>query len=151
MGLGAIRYSILKQSIGKDIIFDPEKSLSFEGDSGPYLQYAYVRTHAILEKAEREGILPNAEGQSSDNELPLERLIYRFPDIVERAAEERAPQLIATYLVDLAGEFSKYYAKNKIVDKNDAGSPYKLALADAVRWTLKNGLYLLGIQTPVRM
>lgn len=151
IALAAIRYSILKQSIGRDIIFDPEKSLSFEGDSGPYLQYTYVRARSVLEKANAEGLVGDAEAVSSDNELPLERLIYRFPHIVERAARDFSPQYIATYLIELSSAFNSYYAQNKIVDAKDPSSPYKIALTDAVKWTLKNGLYLLAIQAPTRM
>lgn len=151
VGLAAIKYSILRQSIGKDIIFDPDSALSFEGDSGPYLQYACVRAHSVLEKAEAEGLKPDPEAVSGNEDLPLERMIYRFPEIVERAGDDFAPQYIATYLIELAGEFNSYYAKNKIIDKKDKKSPYRLALTDAVRWILKNGLYLLGIQAPTRM
>jgi arginyl-tRNA synthetase len=151
VGLAAIRYSILKQSLGRDIIFDQERSLSFDGDSGPYLQYTYVRARSILEKAQNEGIKANPAALSTDNELPLERLIYRFPYIVERAGKDYAPQYIATYLIELAGTFNAYYAENKIVDKKDPSSAYKVALTNAVRWTMKNGLYLLGIQVPTRM
>jgi arginyl-tRNA synthetase len=151
VGVAAIKYSILKQSIGKDIIFDPEKSLSFEGDSGPYLQYTYVRARAVLEKAQKEGVKGDAKAPSSDNELPLERVVYRFTHVVERAARDYAPQYIATYLIELAGAFNAYYAKNKIVDPKDEGSAYRVALTEAVKWTLKNGLYLLGMQSPTRM
>ncbi|MCC2631173.1 MAG: hypothetical protein K0S38_982, partial [Candidatus Paceibacter sp.] len=72
VGVAAIKYSILKQSVGKDVIFDPERSLSFDGDSGPYLQYTYVRARSIVEKAHNEKIEPNPAGLSTDNELPLE-------------------------------------------------------------------------------
>jgi arginyl-tRNA synthetase len=151
VSLAAIKYSILKQSIGRDIIFDPEKSLSFEGDSGPYLQYTYVRARSILEKAQQEGVVGDAAAQSTDTELPLERLLYRFPHIVERAGRDFAPQYIATYLIELAGTFNSYYAQNKIVDLKDPHSRYRVALTQAVMWTMKNGLYLLGIQAPNRM
>ena len=151
VGRAAIKYSILKQSIGKDIIFDPERSLSFEGDSGPYLQYSYVRAKSILEKADKEKVSADPQGVSTDAELPLERLLYRFPNVVERAGKEFAPQYIATYLTELAATFNSYYASNKIVDKADPSSAYKIALTTGVQWTLKNGLYLLGIEVPKKM
>src|SRR5205085_978599 len=95
VALAAIRYSILKQSIGKDIIFDEEKSISFEGDSGPYLQYTYVRSQSVLEKAKEAGI-SSEEGKLE--KLPeFARNLYRFPEIVERAADDFAPNYIATY------------------------------------------------------
>jgi arginyl-tRNA synthetase len=151
VSIAAIKYSILKQTIGKDIVFDADRSLSFDGDSGPYLQYTYVRARSILEKAQSLGIKQNIEADSTDAELSLERLIYRFPHVVERSGREYAPHYIATYLIELAGAFNSYYAENKIVDEKDLASPYKIALTDAVKWTLKNGLFLLGIQVPTRM
>ncbi len=150
VAIGAIKYSILKQTVGRDIIFDPNKSLSFEGDSGPYLQYAYVRTESILRKAKEEGIKADPAARSTDNETELERIVSRFPEVVERAAREMAPSFIATYLIELAGEFNSYYAKNVIVDNNDT-SPYRVALAKAVGTVLKNGLNLLGIKAPEKM
>ncbi len=151
VGRAAVKYSILKQSIGKDIIFNPEQSLSFEGDSGPYLQYSYVRARSVLEKADKEHIAADPQALSTDAELPLERMLYRFPSVAERSAREFAPQYIATYLTELAAAFNSYYASNKIVNSKDPGSPYKVALTTGVLWTLKNGLYLLGIEVPKRM
>ncbi len=153
VAIAAIKYSILKQGIGKDIIFDFEKSLSFEGDSGPYLQYAYVRAKSILAKAEKEGIKPSTKNVAqSDQEISdVERLVYRFPEIVVRAGSEYSPNTIATYLIELSGAFNSYYAKNKIVDPKDPTSPYKVAITEAVSWIIKDGLHLLGIQVPEKM
>jgi arginyl-tRNA synthetase len=152
IAVAAIKYSILKQSTGKDIIFDQEKSLSFEGDSGPYLQYTYVRAKSILAKAKDAEIEGNTKIKSEEGKIfGVERLLYQFPEIVERTAEEKAPNYIATYLINLAAEFNKYYAKNKIVDPKDEESAYRVALTEAVSWTLKNGLWLLGIEVPEKM
>ncbi|MBX4198143.1 arginine--tRNA ligase [Candidatus Parcubacteria bacterium] len=151
ISVAALKYSILRQSIGKDIIFDPEKSLSFEGDSGPYLQYAYIRTKSILAKAKEQGISAKVADATDVKLTELEKTLYRFPEIIERASEDYAPQYIATYLIDLAGTFNAYYAKNKIIDTEDTHSPHRVALTEAVGWILKNGLYLLGIQVPEKM
>ncbi len=151
VALAAIKYSILKQSVGKDIIFDPEKSISFEGDSGPYLQYTYVRGKSILAKAKAAGITGKITKEVPGKISLLERKLHVFPEIVERAATDFAPNYIATYLIELAGEFNAYYAKNKIVDEKDALSPYKLALTEATTFVLKNGMYLLGFDAPDKM
>jgi arginyl-tRNA synthetase len=152
VSLAAIKYSILRQSIGKDIIFDPEKSISFEGDSGPYLQYAYVRARSILAKAHDEKISSDSKARAEKSDVSLvERLLLRFPEIVERSAVEYSPSSIATYLIQLAGEYNSYYAKNKIVDAKDPESPYRIALTEAVSWVIKNGLHLLGIKAPEKM
>ncbi len=152
VAVGAIKYSILKSTSGKDIIFDFEKSISFEGNSGPYLQYTYARAKSILEKAKVESIKKWVSDTHQNNEiLEIEKLLYRFPEVVERAGEEYQPHYIATYLFELAQAFNSYYGNNKIVDKNDENSPFKVALSEAVAHTIRNGLYLLGIEAPNRL
>lgn len=81
----------------------------------------------------------------------LEKLLYRFPEVVERAGEEYSPHYIATYLIELASSFNNFYGQGKIVDKMDINSPYKVALTEAFSIVLKNGLNLLGIQAPEKM
>ncbi|MEK7150379.1 MAG: arginine--tRNA ligase, partial [Patescibacteria group bacterium] len=138
VSIGAIKYSILKSAIGGDVVYDFEKSISFEGDSGPYLQYSYARAKSVLEKAEREGIKMSV-GETMTETLELEKLLYRFSEIVERAGKEYSPHYIASYLIELAGSFNSFYAKHKIVDKEDETSPYKVAIATAFATTMKNG------------
>lgn len=150
VSIGAIKYSILKHTVGGDIIYDFEKSISFEGDSGPYLQYSCARAKSVLEKAKEEGIKASV-GKMMTETLELEKLLYRFSEIVERAGKEYSPHYIASYLIELAGSFNSFYAKHKIVDKEDETSPYKVAIATAFATTMKNGLKLLGIQAPERM
>jgi arginyl-tRNA synthetase len=150
VAIAAIKYSILKQGAGKNIVFNPEQSLSFEGDSGPYLQYSYVRALSVLKKASSFKL------QASSLEPPkevseLERLLYRFPEVIERAQNEYEPHYITTFLTELAAAFNGWYAKEQIVDVHDATSPYKVALAGAFATTMKNGLWLLGIQAPEKM
>ncbi len=150
IAIGAIKYSILRQAVGGDIIFDFDKSISFEGDSGPYLQYATVRANSLLKKA--EGVV------TSSDELPenwettnLERLLERFPSVVEKAGREYAPHHIVTHLIDLAGEFNSFYAQHKIIDASDTTSPYRLALTKAFVHVMISGLDLLGIKVPDMM
>ncbi|MCM2338858.1 MAG: arginine--tRNA ligase [Burkholderiales bacterium] len=155
VGVAALKYSILKQNIGGNIIYDFEKSISFEGDSGPYLQYSYARANSIVEKAKIENILPGfLFGDEKEIVLPpgeVEKLLYRFPEVVERAAREFGPHYISNYLIDLARAFNAYYGNTKIIDKDDLNSPYKIALTLAFANVIKNGLYLLGIRVPERM
>lgn len=150
VGVGAVKFSILKQAIGRDIIFDFGKSVSFEGDSGPYLQYAETRAVSVLEKAKESHLGNKFPSKGEENEI--EKLLYRFPEIVERAGREYAPHNIIVYLVGLAGTFNSYYAKNKIIDSaNPEVSAYRLALTKAFQTVMKNGLYLLGIKSPTKM
>jgi len=150
VAVSAIKYSILKQSIGGDIIFDFEKSISFEGDSGPYLQYSYARARSIVEKAQKEGITPNFDN-TMDDLTETERMLYRFPEIVERACIEDSSHYIASYLIELARGFNSFYGNNQIVDTKDKTSPYKVALTEAFANVMKRGLYLLGISAPEKM
>ncbi len=154
VAVAAIKYMVLRQGTGKNIVFDPEASLSFEGDSGPYLQYAHTRAVSVLKKAEAEHIVPSIMGESDSpiwETTELERLLVRFPSIVARAQRELEPHYVTTYLTELAGVFNSWYAHEKIVDPADPTSPYKVALTDAFRSTMKNGLHLLGIKAPERM
>jgi arginyl-tRNA synthetase len=127
-----------------------EKSISFEGDSGPYLQYAYTRAKSILAKAKIEKIKSDIR-KSSDIQKSLERFLYRFPEVFENAQNEYAPHHVLTYLTNLAQAFNSWYGNTKIVDPADPASAYKVALTEAFTIVLKNGLYILGIQAPEKM
>jgi arginyl-tRNA synthetase len=150
VAIGAIRYSILKQSIGSDIIYDFDKSISFEGDSGPYLQYSYTRAGSVLKKAKEEGIKPNFK-KVPNKITQLEKSISYFPEIVLQAQKSYEPHFLVLYLTELSGIFNNYYAKNKIVDKADEYSSYKVALTEAFTIVMKNGLWMLGIKTLEKM
>jgi len=150
VAIGAIKYSILKQSIGSDIIYDFDKSISFEGDSGPYLQYSYTRARSVLRKAKQEDIKPSFK-KASPEITQLEKTMSYFPEIVLKASQNYEPHFLVLYLTELASQFNNYYAKNKIVDKKDDLSPYKIAITEAFSIIMKNGLRLLGIETLRRM
>ena len=145
VAIGAIKYMILRQAPGSDIIFDEEKSLSLDGDSGPYLQYALVRAKKILAYGD------NGEGGTEVPAAPyaIERLILHYPEVAARAARELAPNLLTTYLTELASAWNAFYATEQIL-----GSPeeaHKQRAARAFHTTMTNGLSLLGIPAPERM
>ncbi len=147
IAVAAVKYTVLRSSVGSDIVFDSVVSISFEGDSGPYLQYSAVRANSVLEKS---------NGPAKVSKLPekvglLERLLVRFPDVVLRAAREFSPQQVAGYLISLAGAFNGFYNATQIIDEKDPLSPYKLALTKAFLNTMTEGLWLLGIKVPERM
>ncbi|MCI0597624.1 arginine--tRNA ligase [Candidatus Parcubacteria bacterium] len=144
VALAAIKYMILRAAPGGDIIFDPEKSLSLDGDSGPYLQYAYVRAKKIV-SYESEG----AGTEVPDEPYVIERILIRFPEVVLRAERERAPHYVTQYLTELASAWNSFYASEQVL-----GSPeeaYKQRVAKAFMNTMKNGLWLLGIPVPEKM
>lgn len=147
IALAALKYAIVRVSMGKNITFDMETSLALEGDTGPYLQYTYARARSILRKAD------GVEVSNERTALPvtdIERLLYRFEAVVARAANEREPHYIAHYLAELASTYNSWYATEQVLDGGDAQG-YKLALTQAVATTLKNGLWMLGIEAPEEM
>lgn len=150
ISIGAIKYSILKQSIGKDIIFDFDKSISFEGDSGPYLQYTYTRAKSILEKAKKENILRKTVALDWES-TEVEKLLVRFPEIVKYSYENHAPQLLVSYTTELSSAFNSLYGSTQIVDTEDENSPYKIAITVALMKVLENSLKIIGIKVPSRM
>ncbi len=150
VGIAAIKYQILRQAIGGDIIYDSEKSVSFEGDSGPYLQYACVRAGTILAKTKEAGI-PAKVKVLPQTVTTLEKMLVRFPEVVERSRLEYAPHHLTTYLTELAAEFNSYYAHNLIIDPKNPESSYRVALTKSFVEVMKNGLWLLGIKVPKRM
>ncbi len=143
IAVAAIKFEILKQAPGRDVIFDINKSVSLEGDSGPYLQYTYARAWSVLEKSAQQSDLADLEISEPA------RLLARYPDIAERAAETLAPQMLIQYLLQLASSYNSYYAQKKIIGSEQEKS--RLALTQAVAQVLKNGLWLLGIKAPEKM
>lgn len=150
VALAAIKYATLRGSILQNSVFDKEKALSFEGDSGPYLQYTYARIGSVREKAESLLIVASTE-LAPAVPYAVERLVYQFPEVIRTAFAERAPHTVTQYLTELAGTFNTFYSAEKIADRDDTYAPYKLALALAVQTTLKNGLWVLGIKAPERL
>lgn len=151
IAVAALKFAILRVMAGKNINFDPDTSLSFEGDSGPYLLYTAVRAKSVLEKAKTESIASSATLPENWNPTDVEKLIAKFPDVVTRSIEEWAPHHTVGYLLDLAQAFNSWYGNTKIADASDPASAYKLGLTEAFLATMKQGLYLLGMEMPEKM
>jgi len=149
VGVSALKYSILKSSLGSDIIYDFEKSISFEGDSGPYLQYTSVRANSILNKAKEFNT--DDKKEVPENVTELEKYLYQFPEVVEHSYEKLEPHHIATYLTELASSFNTFYGNTQILVGENKYMAYHLNLIKAFTQTMKNGLWLLGIEIPERM
>ncbi len=150
VGVSAIKYSILRSSSNSDIVYNIDESISTEGDSGPYLQYTYTRANSVLEKAKKEDVLPDPHAFSSEI-FEVEKMLYKFPEIVLRSAKEYEPHYIANYLIEVARSFNSFYGNNIIVKKEDKNSSYKVALTFAFSFVMKQGLQLLGIKVPEKM
>jgi len=166
VAVGAIKYAVLKSSSGKDIVFDPAKSLSLDGDSGPYVQYALVRARSLMRKAKNLGA-SEALGAAEVGKtwvfsgperrlLPLqernvlERALLHFPDAVARAAQEMEPHYVVTYLTELASLFNSWYAAERVI-VDGVVADHTLGLVRAVEQTLAKGLEVLGIPAPEEM
>ncbi len=146
VAIGALRYALLKSSMGKDMVFDFEKSLSFEGNSGPYIQYTYVRTKSILDKIKKPNEVP------IPSVVPdVARLLERFPESIQKSLKDYSPHHVAQYVYELAQSFNSFYAETKIADEANSDFAYNVALTQAVATTLQKGLDLLGIDVVERM
>lgn len=149
LAVGAVKYSILKMGRMTDMAFDIETSVSFDGDSAPYLNYVYVRTQSVLAKAEHK-ITEIGEVELNKEELDLLRWIYRFLEKIEVATEELSPNLICSYMLELAQRFNVFYGNNKIISGSKSDN-FRLILTEAVSVIIKNGLKILGIETVEKM
>ncbi|HLC97094.1 MAG TPA: arginine--tRNA ligase [Candidatus Nanoarchaeia archaeon] len=149
---GAIKYAILKISNEKNVLFDWDQALSFEGDSGPYLQYAYARISSILEKNEAE-----VKGKvdysllETNEEIELIKWLQKFPEVVKEATEQLKPNLIANYIFELSSKFSHFYNACPVLKAAPEHRKARLILIKCVQKVLKNGLSLLGIDVLEKM
>lgn len=146
VALGAVKYAFLSNRIGGDIVYDPETSVSLQGNSGPYLQYAHARARSILAKAGAEARTPES---LTDGERLLVQKLAQASETIERAAEELMPHLVCTYLYELAQVFNRFYEQSRII--GDEREAERLSLVARYADTLKHGLGLLGIDAPERL
>ncbi len=153
VGIGAVIFNDLYNNRIKDEVFDWDIMLNFNGETGPYMQYIYVRTKSILEKA---GYIPKIEDVdfdllNNDTAYKIIKLIYSFQDTIIQAAEKYEPYIIARYLINLAQSFSTFYNENKILGEEKKVQDTRVYLTYAVGNVLKIGASLLGIKMPDRM
>ncbi len=154
IGIGAIKYHILKTTPQKPITFKWEEALSFDGEASPYIQYAHARCCRILEnsKIDVEKIeIDEIDMNLEEHEKNLLKQLIKFPEIVKKSAEELKPNIIANYLYLLASEFSRFYKNCPVIPAEEKTRWRRLLLVDAARIVIANGLDLLGISTPERM
>jgi len=153
IAVSALKYAILKQQLGKNIVYDREKSLQLTGNTGPYLQYAFVRIYSILEKVGFElGDFDLGGIELSQEEELLLRKLTHFNEEVRKSAIELLPSYLCTYLYELSGLFNTLYSRVPILGVDDDNlRNFRLGLVNAVGVVLKQGLYLLGIKAVDRM
>ena len=156
VGMGALKYFILKVDARKNMLFNPEESIDFNGNTGPFIQYTYARIRSIMRKAEAEGIvlpsvLPNTL-PLNEKEVQLIQKLNSFETVVEQAGKDYSPSGIANYCYELTKDFNQFYHDYSILNAESAeAKTLRLALAKNVAKTIKNGMQLLGIEVPERM
>ena len=157
VGVAAIKYSFLNINAFKYLAFDFEKSLNFEGDSGPYLQYTYTRANSIITQANSKQLAANSWMLKADSwklnheEAAVMKSLVKFPEIVFEAGKQLSPNLICNYLFDLAQKFNLFYKKNKVLTAPEEEKNLRLTITACTAQVIKKGLYLLGINTLEKM
>lgn len=156
VGMGALKYFILKVDARKNMLFNPEESIDFNGNTGPFIQYTYARIRSILRKAQTEGIEIPAElpvsAELSDKEISLIQHLNAFTAAVRQAGTDYNPSCIANYCYELVKEYNQFYHDFSVLKEEDLNKKLvRLALSQAVSQVVKNGLGLLGIEVPERM
>lgn len=148
IAIASIKYMLLKTDMAKDVVFNPEEAMSFEGNTGPYLQYSYARASSILRKVKKKSEKIEIE-RLEDAEIKLIKKLGNFPEIVSQAREQLNPSIIANYSFELAQQFNEFYHSSWVIGSEKEN--FRLALVSAFRIVLKSSLYLLGIEVMEEM
>jgi len=152
IGVGAIIFNDLSHSRIKDVSFSWETAFNFEGETGPYVQYTHARAASILRKANTE-INTEINWEVLDEKSSMDVLmgIHGFSDAILQAKEKNEPSIVTRYVVNLAQNFNKFYNECPILNQEDEVKKARLALVSATKQTIKNALYILGIEAPEKM
>lgn len=156
IGMGALKYFILKVDPRKNMTFIPDESIDFNGNTGPFIQYTYARIKSVLRKAEQSGLKENhallANVKAGEKETGLIKLIRKFPQTVSASAEGYSPALLANYCYELAREYNQFYHDYSILNENDESvRNLRLSLSRVTGEILYTGMWMLGIEMPERM
>ena len=152
VGVGAVIFGDIKHRRNKDVVFDWSTALNFDGETGPYLQYSYVRLGGIIRKYDEA--LPASANFAllvTDEERALMKMLGGFPAVIRRAAEQYEPSTVASYLLDLSSAFNTFYQKHRVISDDRDLTQARLLLVSALRTVIRKGLDLLGIRCPERM
>ena len=156
VGLGALKYFILKVDARKNMLFNPAESIDFNGNTGPFIQYTYARIRSILRKASEAGIsIPetlSAQTDLSEKEISLIQMLADFPNVVKQAGSDYNPSCIANYCYDLVKEYNQFYHDFSILhEENENKKTFRLVLSAEISKIIRTGMGLLGIEVPERM
>ena len=151
VGMGALKYFMLKVDPRKRMLFDPEESIDFNGNTGPFIQYTYARIQSVLRKYNKKQTI-FAEVEMTEKEKEIIKHLTDFPTIIQEAADGYSPAMIANYIYDLVKEFNGYYQSTPILNADsDELISFRIALSGLVARVIKTGMKLLGVSVPNRM
>ncbi|UCG26988.1 MAG: arginine--tRNA ligase, partial [Bacteroidales bacterium] len=156
IGLGALKYYILKVDPRKNMTFNPEESIDFNGNTGPFIQYTYARIQSVLRKAMESGIEMseriNSQVMPNSKEIDLIKILQDFPDVVKEAATEYNPGLIANFCYELAREYNQFYHDFSVLHNKDTRTrDFRIILSITTGFVIESAMNLLGIEMPERM
>ena len=160
IGLGALKYFILKVDPKKTMLFDPKESIDFNGNTGPFIQYTHARIKSILRKAKESGVIAGEESLSVlenfsellPKEVEIIKLLNSYPVRIKEAGDAHSPALVANFIYDLAKEFNQYYQSVSILKESDSQRLlFRLAMLKEIAFVLRKGMLILGIELPERM
>ena len=152
IGLGALKYYILKVDPKKQILFNPEESVDFAGNTGPFIQYTYARIQSILRKADFDFVTPSETEALHPKEKELIKQIELYPEVIQNAAQHHSPALVANYTYELVKEYNSFYQTVSILgEENVAKKVFRVQLSKKVSEVIKSAFLLLGIEVPERM
>lgn len=156
VGLGALKYFILKVDARKNMLFNPEESIDFNGNTGPFIQYTYARIRSILRKAAEANIVVpktlNEPTEISEKEISLIQMLAEFPTVVKQAGNDYNPSCIANYCYELVKEYNQFYHDFSILrEENENKKLFRLILSESISNIIRTGMGLLGIEVPERM
>ncbi len=151
VGMGALKYFILKVDARKNMTFDPRESVDFNGNTGPFIQYTYARIMSVNRKGEG---MEKSTGNTPllDKEVALIRMMYDYPEVIRESADSRNPSLVANFLYELAKEFNQFYHDHSILSaEKEELVKLRLLLVEVIGQVIESGMDLLGISLPERM
>ncbi len=157
LGLGALKYYLLRVDPKKRMMFNPAESIQLNGDTGPYIQYMHARSRSVMRKVEEQGIDYSASAYASytalqPSEIDLITALNKYPAAIKEAAEQYSPAVISQYCIDLAREFNRFYNELPILkEENPAAKAFRLALTDTTGKVIRKSMLLLGVEVPEKM
>ncbi len=153
VGVGAVVFDTLSSARIKDIMFSFDRVLNFDGETGPYVQYTHARCASLLRRAEFDWAASEKDYSALNNDeaFAVAKLLYVFPETVQKACEKNEPYLVTRHVIELAKAMNRFYYEHRIIDEDTAKTAARLALTDSVKQVIKTGLWLIGVDAPDRM